>query len=100
MYAGILLAEFFLLLNTAPLNAALVNSVGASVRATAVAVNMFEIHLLGDAFSPTLIGWISDRSDLETGFAPTFVAVAISASVLFLGMRFAPAVLSLGDEPR
>jgi MFS family permease len=93
MYPAILLAEFFLLLNTAPLNAALVNSVGASVRATAVAANMFVIHLLGDAFSPTLIGWISDRSNLEAGFSCTFAAVLLSAAVLFYGMRFAPRVL-------
>jgi sugar phosphate permease len=92
MYPGILLAEFFLLINTAPLNAALVNSVGASVRATAVAVNMFVIHLLGDAFSPTLIGWISDRSDLTTAFAPTLVAVALSAAILLVGARFAPSI--------
>ncbi len=92
MYPSILLAEFFLLLNTAPLNAALVNSVGAAVRATAVAVNLFVIHLLGDAFSPTLIGWISDRSDLETGFASAIAAVVLSAAILFYGMRFAPDV--------
>jgi MFS transporter, Spinster family, sphingosine-1-phosphate transporter len=97
MYPGILLAEFFLLINTAPLNAALVNSVGASVRATAVALNMFVIHLLGDAFSPTLIGWISDRSSLETGFVPTLVAVALSAAILLLGVRAAPPIPQ-GDE--
>ena len=67
MYPAIFLGEFFLLLNTAPLNAALVNSVSARIRATALAVNIFTIHLLGDAFSPTLIGYISDRSNLETG---------------------------------
>jgi MFS transporter, Spinster family, sphingosine-1-phosphate transporter len=98
MYPGILLAEFFLLINTAPLNAALVNSVGASVRATAVAVNVFVIHLLGDAFSPTLIGWISDRSDLKTGFAPTLVAVALSAAILLVGTRFAPPIPLGGEE--
>ena len=62
MYPAIFLGEFFLLLNTAPLNAALVNSVSARIRATALAVNIFMIHLLGDAFSPTLIGYISDRA--------------------------------------
>ncbi len=98
MFPAILLGEFFLLLNTAPLNAALVNSVGASVRATAVAVNLFVIHLLGDAFSPTLIGWISDRSDLETGFASAIVAVALSAAVLFYGTRFAPMVPVRGPD--
>jgi MFS family permease len=90
MYPAIFLAEFFLLVNTAPLNAALVNSVSARIRATALAVNIFTIHLLGDAFSPTLIGYISDRSNLQMGLASMIVAVALSAAVLFYGMRFAP----------
>ena len=41
MYPAIFLTEFLLLLNTAPLNAAIVNSVGAHIRATAIAVNLF-----------------------------------------------------------
>ncbi len=94
MYPAIFLGEFFLLLNTAPLNAALVNSVSARIRATALAVNIFMIHLLGDAFSPTLIGYISDRSNLETGLSSMVIAVALSAAVLFYGMRFAPKISS------
>ncbi len=47
MYPAIFLGEFFLLLNTAPLNAALVNSVSARIRATALAVNVFTIHAAG-----------------------------------------------------
>ena len=94
MYPAIFLGEFFLLLNTAPLNAALVNSVSARIRATALAVNIFMIHLLGDAFSPTLIGYISDRSNLEVGLSSMVVAVALSAAVLFYGMRFAPKISS------
>ncbi len=90
MYPAIFLGEFFLLLNTAPLNAALVNSVSARIRATALAVNVFTIHALGDAFSPTLIGYVSDRSNLQVGLSSMVVAVALSAAVLFYGMRFAP----------
>jgi Na+/melibiose symporter-like transporter len=90
MYAAILIGEFFILLNTAPLNAALVNSVAAPIRATAVAVNLFTIHLLGDAFSPTLIGYISDRTNLQMGMAAMIVAVALSGIILVYGMRFAP----------
>jgi MFS family permease len=90
MYPAIFLGEFLLLLNTGPLNAALVNSVSARIRATAVAVNLFTIHLLGDAFSPTLIGWVSDRTNLQTGFFSAIVAVVLSATILFYGMRFAP----------
>ncbi len=90
MYPAIFLGEFCLLLNTAPLNAALVNSVSARIRATALAVNIFTIHLLGDAFSPTLIGYISDKSNLQMGLMAMIAAVALSAAVLFYGMRFAP----------
>jgi predicted MFS family arabinose efflux permease len=90
MYPAIFLGEFFLLVNTAPLNAALVNSVSARIRAPALAVNIFTIHLLGDAFSPTLIGYISDRSNLQMGLTSMVVAVGLSAVVLFYGMRFAP----------
>jgi len=90
MLAGVVLAEFLLLVNTSPLNAALINSVGAHVRATAIAVNIFIIHLLGDASSPWVIGYLSDHHSLGAGLFATIVAIALSASILFYGMRFAP----------
>ena len=65
--------------------------------ATAIAVNLFTIHLLGDAFSPTLVGYISDRSSLQTGFLAAVVAVAIASGVLYYGKRFAPAI-KIGEE--
>ncbi len=92
MLPGIWLAEFLLLLNTAPLNAALINSVGAHIRATAIATNIFVIHLLGDALSPWLIGFIADRRSLGGGFISAVVAIALSSAILFYGMRFAPPV--------
>ncbi len=92
MFPAIFVAAFLLLLNTGPLNAAVVTSVGPHIRATAVAVNLFTIHLLGDAFSPTLIGYISTRSSLQVGFVAPMIAIALGAAVLFYGMRFAPPV--------
>lgn len=92
MVPGIALAGFLLLLNTAPLNAAVLNSVGAHIRATAIAANLFVIHFLGDAFSPWLIGKVSDKSSLESGFISTVIATALSSAILFYGMRFAPPV--------
>ena len=93
MFPGIFLALFFLLLNTGPLNAAIVNSVGAPIRATAIAVNVFTIHILGDVPSPPLIGYISDKTgSLPTAFIVAVVAVALSAAILFFGMRYAPQV--------
>lgn len=55
-------AEFFLFLNTGPLNAALVGCVPANLRGTAFAANIFCIHAFGDALSRTLIGLVSDRA--------------------------------------
>src|SRR5947208_1622065 len=92
MVPGILVAAFFLLLNTAPLNAALINSVGAHIRATAIAVNIFIFHLLGDVPSPSLMGYIADRHSLQTAFILPVIAMAISSAILFYGMRFAPPV--------
>lgn len=90
MVPAIVVAAFLLLLNTAPLNAAIINSVGAHIRATAIAVNLFVIHFLGDALSPWVIGKVSDRSSLESGFISTVVATALSSAILFYGIRFAP----------
>jgi MFS transporter, Spinster family, sphingosine-1-phosphate transporter len=87
---GAYLAEFCLFLNTGPLNAAIVNSVAAPIRATAISLNLLVIHLLGDFPSPHLIGWISDRHNLRVGMGSTLVSLAVSGAILFGGARFAP----------
>jgi MFS transporter, Spinster family, sphingosine-1-phosphate transporter len=92
MYAALYAAEFFLFLNTGPLNAAIVNSVSPEIRATAVGVNLFVIHILGDVPSPLLIGLISDHSSLRTGFSVALIAMLLSAAILFYGARFAPRI--------
>ena len=75
MFPAMFVAVFFVLVGTGPTNAALVNSVSASIRSTALAVNVFIIHLLGDAFSPTLIGRISDKTgSLQVAFWVAFAA--------------------------
>lgn len=87
---SVFLAEFFLFLNTGPLNAAIVNSVSAPIRATAIAVNLFLIHALGDASSPRIIGAISDKSNLHFGMGITMIAMFLSAIILLVGARYAP----------
>ncbi len=83
-------AEFFLFLNTGPLNTAIVNAVSAPVRATAISINLFCIHFFGDTFSPQIIGAISDHTNLALGLGATLITLAISAAILFAGSRFAP----------
>jgi len=101
MVPAIGVAAFFLLLNTSPLNAAVINSVGAHVRATAIAVNIFIIHILGDVPSPTMMGWVADHRSLQAAFILPVIAMAISSAILFAGMKYAPAVrVNPSDEPK
>jgi MFS family permease len=88
-------AEFFLFLNTGPLNTAIVNSVNGPVRATAISINLFCIHAFGDTFSPQIIGAVSDHSNLSIGLGSTIIFLVISCVILFAGSRFAP---PLGEE--
>ncbi len=90
LFPAIFMAVFALLIGTGPSNTAVVNSVGAGIRATALAVNTFVIHALGDAISPTLIGKISDKTSLTTAFTAAFVAAALSGILFLYGTRFAP----------
>ncbi len=91
-------AEFFLFLNTGPLNAAIVNAVSAPVRATAVSFNLFCIHFFGDTFSPQIIGAISDRTkSLRLGLGFTLISLVVSCGILLFGARFAPSLE--GSDP-
>jgi hypothetical protein len=92
MYPAMLISSFFLLLNTGPLNAALINAVSAPIRATAIAVNLFLIHTLGDVPSPIIMGAISDRFSLPVAFIPAMIASLLSGAILIYGMRFAPEI--------
>jgi MFS transporter, Spinster family, sphingosine-1-phosphate transporter len=90
---ALLAAEFFLFLNTGPLNAAIVNSVSAPVRATAVSINLFCIHAFGDTFSPQIIGAISDRTrNLRLGLGVTLASLIVSCIILRIGSRYAPSL--------
>jgi MFS transporter, Spinster family, sphingosine-1-phosphate transporter len=98
MMPAIGVAAFFLLFNTAPLNAAVINSVGAHIRATALAVNIFIIHILGDVPSPTMMGWVADKRSLQAAFILPVIAMGISSAILFYGMKFAPPVVIDGGS--
>jgi MFS transporter, Spinster family, sphingosine-1-phosphate transporter len=83
-------AEFFIFLSTGPLNTAIVNSVSAAVRATAVSFNLFCIHFFGDTFSPQIIGAVADHSTLRRGMGVTLIALGVSCAILWIGARYAP----------
>jgi len=90
LWPAIFVTEFVLFLNTGPLNAAIVNSVAAPIRATALAVNIFLIHMLGDVPAPAIMGRIADMTSIETAFAAAIVSCGLSSIVLWYGRRYAP----------
>jgi MFS family permease len=81
---------FCLFFNTGPTNAILANVIHPSLRPQAFGFNIFFIHLLGDAFSPKVVGIISDANghDLNAGFLSISAAVLIAAVFWLVGMPF------------
>ena len=63
-YPSLIAAELLLFMSTGPINTAIVNLVNPLERASAVALSVFAIHLLGDVPSPYVIGKLSDVSTL------------------------------------
>ncbi|HBG05077.1 MAG: MFS transporter [Geobacteraceae bacterium GWC2_58_44] len=86
--AAIFVAEFFLFLNTGPLNTVIINVTPPATRAMAFAVNIFFIHALGDAISPSIIGWLSDQWGLRSALLLTPFVMALAGLLCFLCGRF------------
>ncbi|MCY1081120.1 spinster family MFS transporter [Archangium lansingense] len=78
MFVIIFLAQFFIFLNSGPINAAIVNGVPPAFRAFAMGLNVLFIHMLGDAISPTVIGKVADLSSLS-------FAIELNALPVMLG---------------
>ncbi len=74
-------AELLLFASTGPVNSTIVNVVHPGQRATAVALSILSIHLLGDFPSPTLVGWLSDRSSLAQGVLIMPFAVLVAGAI-------------------
>lgn len=76
-WTAIVAAELCLFASTGPINSAIVNVVAPEIRATAVALSIFTIHILGDVPSPSLVGALSDARTL--GEAVLIIPVAVLA---------------------
>lgn len=95
---AIFLAEFFLFLNTGPLNTVIVNVTNPGVRAMAFAVNIFFIHALGDAISPSILGWLSDQWGLRQALLVTPLAMGLAALFCFACGRQVAADMSVSSD--
>lgn len=96
--AAIFMAEFFLFLNTGPLNTVIINVTAAPVRAMAFALNIFFIHALGDAISPSILGWLSDRWGLQQALLITPLAMALAGLSCFICGRFVQADMAAAEQ--
>ena len=85
--AAIVAAELLLFMSTGPINAAIANIVSPLERASALALSMFAIHLLGDVPSPPLIGHLSDVSSLARAVLIVPVAIAIGGVIWLAAAR-------------
>ena len=96
-YPALIAAELLLFMSTGPINTAIVNLVSPLERASAVALSILTIHLLGDVLSPSIIGALSDVSSLGGAVMIVPGAVAISAVLWLVAARVgsAPAVSTI-----
>src|SRR6266704_3627452 len=88
-WPAIVVAELCLFASTGPINSAIVNEVSPAMRAPAMALCIFTIHILGDVPSPSVVGMISDARSLSEA------VLIIPAAVLIGGLIWTYAAWSL-----
>jgi MFS transporter, Spinster family, sphingosine-1-phosphate transporter len=76
---GTFLAVFVMFLNIGPCYSIIANVVMPNMRGVACGVTLAAVHLLGDLWSPTLMGWVIDTfgqaDSMATGFGQALAAV-------------------------
>jgi predicted MFS family arabinose efflux permease len=59
------------------------------LRATAMGLGLFFVHILGNAVAPALVGWLSDQSgNLRLGLALALLTALLGALIALWGTRF------------
>jgi MFS family permease len=65
--------------STSPINAVILRAVPTELRASAMALSIFAIHLLGDLWSPPFVGLLADHLPVQLAMLTLPVAIALSA---------------------
>ncbi len=81
------LAQLFIFLNNGPLNAAMVNAVGAPLPGLRLRHRHGDAAPLGRRPRPTVIGRICDASSLGTAIKLNAIPVALGGLVLLVGLK-------------
>jgi MFS family permease len=85
------IAQLLMFLSTGPINASILNLVSPTQRASANALGVLTIHLLGDAPSPYLIGLLSDASSLAQAVKIVPLAIVVSGVIWVFAALAVPA---------
>jgi MFS family permease len=80
-YALVFPCEIAVFLNNGPFNVAILRSVPPSLRASAMAASIFASHLLGDLWSPPLIGVAAEHAPMAYAMLLVPIAFAVAAFV-------------------
>jgi len=88
------LGIFLMVWYTGPIIAVIHDVVPADVKATAQALYILLIHLLGDTFSPAIVGKLADLHNLQTALLLPAVANVLGGVIFLVGCR------RVGDEIR
>jgi MFS transporter, Spinster family, sphingosine-1-phosphate transporter len=70
-----------LFLTTSPINAVVLQAVPTELRASAMALSIFAIHVLGDLWSPPLVGLLADHLPIQVAMMTLPIAIGVSAFV-------------------
>jgi MFS family permease len=89
------IGQFFAWSYNGPINALIVNSVPSPLRTRAISLSVLATHLFGDALSPTIVGFMSDRSDsLRVAMWAAPIAMAVGTAIWLVSWR----LLSEADQ--
>ena len=86
-FPAVVIAELLLFSSTGPINAAIANIVSPFERASAMALSIFTIHLLGDVPSPPLIGHLAVAGSLGSAVLVVPAALAIGGIIWLFSAR-------------
>jgi MFS transporter, Spinster family, sphingosine-1-phosphate transporter len=82
------LTLIFIFMSTSPINIAFIESVSPKIQTTAMAMAILACHVLGDAFSAPIMGYVSDMTgSLKNGLLVGTPFLALSAALWFFGAK-------------
>jgi MFS transporter, Spinster family, sphingosine-1-phosphate transporter len=84
----VFLTVFCLFFNTGPTNTILANVTHPAIRASAFAVNILVIHLLGDVISPPVVGFVADHWSMDAGFTIVSLLMLVGGLLWLWGARY------------